>query len=502
MPISNKLLFTTATAVLTGSIVSADVTPEDVWEQWQSMFGLYGDDSVSIGSVERKGDTLTVSNLTIDFDENGLKMNAVLPKISMQDLGNGTVAITTAPEFSMSIVDNQNIVSTSMEMVVRQEGLSMIASGEPDSMNYAVLAKSYSVEVDGLTEDGEEIPLDFSFVLNNVNGSYLITKTDVQDITYALNADNLTFNIDLEELDEDAKMSITGQIKTLVTEANASLPLEPMGDFSNVFAMGLTTDATYKYASSDFAMAFADQNANFTFEGQDQGGLLSVALNSDSVSYQTNANGMTMLVRTAEFPFPIEASMAEAGFGLTMPVGKSDVEQPFGLSLNFIEMAVNDGIWNLFDPGEVLPRDPATISLDLTGTGKWNFDIFDVEQAEEIDASGGVHGELNTLDLNSLKLAIAGAEVQGEGGFTFDNTDLESFGGLPRPEGEVNLEATGVNGLIDKVVELGFVPEDQVMGARMMLGLFAVASETEDKLTSNLQIDEQGHVTANGQRLR
>jgi hypothetical protein len=40
------------------------------------------------------------------------------------------------------------------------------------------------------------------------------------------------------------------------------------------------------------------------------------------------------------------------------------------------------------------------------------------------------------------------------------------------------------------------------MGARMMMGVFTVAGPSEDELNSRLEVNEDGHVFANGQRLR
>ena len=51
--------------------------------------------------------------------------------------------------------------------------------------------------------------------------------------------------------------------------------------------------------------------------------------------------------------------------------------------------------------------------------------------------------------------------------------DLTTFDGMPRPEGALDLELTGGNTLLDTLVAMGLLPEEQAMGARMMLGLFA-----------------------------
>jgi hypothetical protein len=72
---------------------------------------------------------------------------------------------------------------------------------------------------------------------------------------------------------------------------------------------------------------------------------------------------------------------------------------------------------------------------------------------------------------------------------------------MPRPQGSLDLQAKGVNGLLDKLQAMGLVPEDQMMGARMMLGMFATVVG-DDELTSKLEVNEAGGVLVNGQQIR
>lgn len=112
-----------------------------------------------------------------------------------------------------------------------------------------------------------------------------------------------------------------------------------------------------------------------------------------------------------------------------------------------------------------------------------------------------VPGELNSLEINELTVRGAGVEIATEGSFIFDNSDLESFDGLPRPEGAVTIAINGANGLIDKLIQMGIVPQEEAMMPRMMMGMFTTPVG-DDQLTSTLEINAEGHVLANGQRLR
>jgi hypothetical protein len=154
----------------------------------------------------------------------------------------------------------------------------------------------------------------------------------------------------------------------------------------------------------------------------------------------------------------------------------------------------------MFDPTGQLPRDPATVAFDLAGKVKVLANIFDPKTMESM--GDAAPGELHALDINGLTVRAAGAELTGKGAFTFDNSDLQSFDGMPRPEGVLNLMLTGGNALLDTLVAMGFVPEDQANGTRMMMGMFAVPGDTPDTLTSTIEVNAEGHVMANGQRLK
>ncbi len=43
------------------------------------------------------------------------------------------------------------------------------------------------------------------------------------------------------------------------------------------------------------------------------------------------------------------------------------------------------------------------------------------------------------------------------GGLTFDNTDLTTFEGMPRPDGKVTINIKGVNKLVDNLIALGIL---------------------------------------------
>ena len=96
---------------------------------------------------------------------------------------------------------------------------------------------------------------------------------------------------------------------------------------------------------------------------------------------------------------------------------------------------------------------------------------------------------------------MAGAQINGGGAFTFDNSDTQTFAPLPRPEGSALVEIIGLNGLLDNLVAMGLVPQDQVMGPRMMMGMFARATG-DDQMEIEVEVTPNGQVNVNGNRVR
>jgi hypothetical protein len=79
---------------------------------------------------------------------------------------------------------------------------------------------------------------------------------------------------------------------------------------------------------------------------------------------------------------------------------------------------------------------------------------------------------------------------------------MMTWGGMPAPDGSVDLKLAGGNGLIDKLVTMGLLPQEQAMGARRMMGLFARPGDGPDNLVSKIEVKKEGSIFANGQQIK
>ena len=442
-------------AIVAGSTAFAEVTAQQVWDNWKDQLDLYGEGGVTIGSETMSGSTLTVSDLSIQMSDPEANITATLDEIQLSEMGDGTVSITMSDTYPMTVTFTPTSGDpTTLNIVARNEGMSVIVSGTPDVMEYALNAPSYVIALEGIAGDGAD------------------------------------------------EIDINGTFADVTAQAKIALPIDmDMDAPETAFIDGLSIAGGYSFGATSYDFAIDADGEQADGAASIEGGSLTVAMDIDGLLYQGETRGLNVLLNIpGELPFPVEAQLGAYGFAMEVPLSSADEPRDFALSLNIADLAVSNGIWNMVDPGEILPRDPATASFALSGTATPFFDLLDPEQAQAA-AMSDIPGELNSLSLDSLKLAIAGALITGDGSFTFDNDDLATFDGFPRPEGALELSINGVNGLIDKLIQMGLLPEEQAMGGRMMLGMFATPVG-DDMLTSTIEVNSEGHVLANGQRLR
>ena len=65
--------------------------------------------------------------------------------------------------------------------------------------------------------------------------------------------------------------------------------------------------------------------------------------------------------------------------------------------------------------------------------------------------------EVEEIHLEKLDLSIMGTSLRGQGKLTLDNEDLITYDGYPKPVGSAEFVLSGVNALVDKFINSGFI---------------------------------------------
>jgi len=492
-------------AVLCGTTATADVTAQQVWDNWTDQMAVYGQ-GFSTGDETMSGDTLTISDVKIEMSDDEAAVVAAIGDIALTENGDGTVTITVPDTYPITIdIKPEYGDPSTVNMSVTQDGMVLNVSGNPDAMTYEISADSYAMSVDSLEGDAAtEVDLtDAIITMIDLAGTYSVRTDNLVKIDYTFDLGALDIDVLFSENGGDGIVKGNADMADLTMFAKITMPIDmDMDADMPPFVDGLAMDGGYSFGSIDYAFDIDADGEAASGTASAQSGQMTFAMDVDGVSYSGESNGLDVsLLIPNEFPFPIEASMAKYGFDVLIPLSQGDSgPRDARMGFNLTELVLSDMLWNLGDPANILPRDPVTVALGLEAEVTPFFDFLDPAQQQAAMMSD-IPGELNSAKITDLTIRAAGAEITGEGAFTFDNSDLMTFDGLPRPEGSATFNINGVNGLVDKLIEMGLIPQEEAMMPRMMLGMFATPVG-DDMLESTIEVNSEGHVLANGQRLR
>lgn len=486
-----------AAALLSAPAALADVTAAEVWENWKSSIALYGEDGVSIGSEDVSGGTVTVSDLVLTMEDEGATITVNGGTLVFEEQGDGTVSVAMDESYPVTIVDSGE--GFELDLLVTQENMSIVVSGDPDAMNYDVSADTYAFRVADI-RGGEEVEGEMAMTAKGLSGSYQTDITSGLNTDFAFAANSLDILVDVKEPGGEGYAVISGQMADMTSTGTIKLPegadLDDPDTFAGDFAFA--SDTSFGQTGFVFDVDADGEAGAGGFQAASMG--VTASVSPEGILYETDLSSAVIDVTADGMPFPVSISLAQLSNSFQMPTAAGDDPAPFGYRLALLDLVVNDEIWGMGDPAGVLPRDPASIILDVSGMAKLFFDLMDPEQEQAI-AMAGMPGELVSFAVNEILVSAMGAKITAGGDFTFDNTDLETFDGLPRPMGELNVGVKGANALIDNLIAMGLLPQEQATMGRMMMGMFTQPSG-DDELTSKIEINAEGHVLANGQRIQ
>lgn len=492
---------TAAIALFAGGAALADVTPEQVWQNWQDLSASYGQKMVA-ASTARQGDTLVVKGLDVTLENPEVKSAGKIDELRFRDKGDGSVQVTMSDSYPLTLeFFKDGKAQGKADLAVAMPGLVIDATGTPEATDYAFAGPTVAVTLKSLdSDDPAAKTAAFDLGLTDVAGKYAVEPGEgtAKNIDMAFTAAQAVIKAGADA--PDGKFALTASVAQLSgTSAGTFLGTAAMADPVAALKAGFAVDGKFSYGATAFDMDVTDKGKPGKISGTATGGDVTVALDKEHLVYGGTGRGVAMSITGEDFPFPINVGYSEAAFNLAMPVTRTDAPKDFALLTKIADLTVSEEIWALVDPGKTLPRDPATLVIDTKGTATLNADLMDEAAMKALGNTPP--GDLHSLDITALQLKVAGADLTGQGAFTFDNSDKVTFGGVPAPTGKLDLKLVGGNGLLDKLVALGIVPEQTAMQVKMMTAMFARPGAEPDTLESAIEFKDKGFFV-NGQRLQ
>ncbi|MGI9393382.1 MAG: DUF2125 domain-containing protein [Boseongicola sp.] len=492
--------FSTASAfTLLAAPALADLTAAEVWGDWQGLMANYGAEVTTTGQSS-SGGTLTITGIATEFEVPDGSVSLLVGDVSFEELGDGSVAVRMPETMPISVDVTTPEGEGKVGFTLNQPGASMIASGDAASLRYDFDYPTFGMGE--FTIQGEDIPDDLpifiDFALNNMAGYINLSEGDVRSYDTESTIASMVMDISFADPEgEEGEGSFKFSVADLTQKAQGAIVKIDMNmSVAEMITAGMRQTGTATHGTGSYTVEFDGPDGSFKMLATATSGLLDAAFDENGISYGGKTNDVAVTVSGSVLPLPaVNLRMAESGGRFTMPMVPGEDPQDFALVMRMIGLEIDDMIWGMFDPAGQLPRDPATLIVDLAGKAILTEDFTDPEFAENMEAEAP--GTLEEVNINALQLTMAGAESTGDGAFTFNNSI-----GIPMPAGVANLMLVGGNGLLDKLVGMGLLPDEQAMGARMMMGLFARPGDGPDTLVSTIEVKEDGSVLANGQRIK
>ena len=487
--------------LMSSTAVMADVTPEQVWDSWQKQYSAYGF-TITPGSVARDGDVLTISDLvltnesttTIGTDKQVSKTVLTVPAILLEDLGDGTVEGTVEGEITgQNDTTDATGKTETAKIRIDKTDASVVISGTPEEMSYLVDAPEISASIEAQPSTPGGTPAVLGMTLTELAGTQVMTTTGGQGTKADLTAKAMALTMTGSDPEDASTIDATIEMQDLAIKGDSLMPEgADAAELGDAIAKGMRTNSQMSYGTLSYKMSSTTKTGPVSMSGSAESGQAVIAFSREAVRYSATGSKTRLDITTSDFPQPMSATIDQGEIDFAMPLSAKAEPQPFTGKVSLVGLAVSDQVWKMIDPTEKLAHGPATLIIDLTGTGKPLVDLFSPAAA----ASPVPPVQIDSLNVNKLQLTAAGAELTGAGALTFDNATA-----TPMPLGAIDLKLSGANKLMDGLVAMGVMPQDQVMFAKMMMGMYAVPAG-EDLFTSKIEFKEGGRILANGQPIK
>jgi len=509
-----RISSTTALVTLMAAPVCADVSADDVWDAFTSYYQGVG---LKVEANQtRSGNRLDISDLKISavfpFELGSIAITTT--GFGLIEIGDGTVEMALPDNLplamALSLPEDIYVTATIDYQVT---GYHAVASGDPHNITIKSEMDSLAMEladvnITAAAVADQEFDFKFRGLMRGSISESTYSRTDMLIMTQGFSYDSLQIEATFsglkagnDEVVSTASMLING------AKSNSRLAIPAAGiDLLNLpaqlregLSLGFTSEMQTQHSTQQVTAGdnmISDQTT--TVENSNT----SLAFSKSGITIKATTGAYSIDMLMPEVPFPIKAAFSSVGAELSLPLLKSDTDQGFVYMLDLNGIQIDDGIWNQFDPDAVLPRDSAKFLLDITGKGRLYHDLLDFDAVTQVFDEGIKFGELTALTLNDMNITAIGARLTGNGAFTFDNSDHETYGGMPAPTGSAHFFMTGLNGVLDGLVNLGLMKNDEVFAMRMGMGMFAVAGDSDDTLVSDIEVLPDGQIMANGKRIR
>jgi hypothetical protein len=213
------------------------------------------------------------------------------------------------------------------------------------------------------------------------------------------------------------------------------------------------------------------------------------ALTSGRIELEGEARGSSWTVASPDPALPVQGqlSIGLARAHYAMPMAPSEKPDAMALGLELHEAVADERVWAQIDPNNALPRGPASLTVELSGTARVT------ERIDKLSPGAEPPFEIATLVLDEVSAEALGASLNATG-------QIEILQPVGVPLGEIQVGVTGLAELVRVLGRAGMLaPEMQTMAEAIMDVYLRPAGE--DAWTALIEFTRDGALV-NGMPVR
>lgn len=515
----------------------ADITPDQLWAQMQATVADAG--GTLTAQENRRGGSLVLQRGQIDLGDGAL---VLLPDITLQPTPDRGVSVELPARFplTLDVPPGPNVPDRPTMTVSAPDLKLVIRSLGEQATDFDLSATSITASLDPykMTQGSSPGPADFFLALAvadlDLSHRHSLAKPDILiDTLFSLGTLHAEMRIDVPA--DAIKGDMALDLSAIAGHIAAQIPADAGPMLAQVdqtgdpglptmialldLGMGIDAGATHGPVSLTFdapdettgpnALAFSMANGNALFTLDRTGMVYDAGTGPTRVYYRGN---------DPDIPLPeIEASLDDyrttlkLGFpgggiwgspaGKTNSIGADNLPDngTWAVLYRLTGLAVSPQIWDLGDPGKVIPRDPISFVADLTGT----YLLDPKALAPDWQPTPTSPPPFKDISIKLAELLVSGAGVSftGTGDVSLDMSQMVSMDDLPLAKGSLSFVTLGANAMLDRLDKLGLIAPEELQAARFGLLFLGRIEGGADRLVSKVDFDGAG-ITLNGQKIR
>lgn len=496
--VSHRRFISTCGAGLAALLVSTSLaealTVDETWASWQEAAAA-GDHPLAVTSTAKDGNFLHLDGLTTSLTLGQREMGISIPRLSLEGLPDGTVAVRLPekPKISILVGDRKAVLD------VDPVKFSVVISGPPGALTHEVQAERLVLALDARDGNGEgDIPLSASLDLGSLSGSFV--QRDSKDGKMDVSVGSLDLAIatgDPAGSRVEAMMHLDGLSAEALLHDFADV------DFSNLaprVEAGAKISIKGVIAKTGYEMKYITPEASVsenTLRGVSGASVVDLSLSSEGLRASLSTEGLQAAAKGFDLP-DRSGTLAAASFSFVGPILPAEKATAATASVSLQGLLPDAVVWDLFDPSANLDRRPMSLDVDLAALVNPLRNLLDLSSW----AGEALPIDIETAELRRLSAQSLGMKFGGTGSARFDNADRDTYPGFPRPEGAISMSFSGAEAALASFAMAGLLSEQKVSAAKFFLAMFATPNGGVDSFATKIEATADGALLANGQRIR